>query len=50
VQDCLALSDTKKAEALADNLEAQFLTMDDPSDRTFFEVVDEAMSLQMNLC
>jgi hypothetical protein len=39
----LALSDSEKAEALADSLEAQFLPVDDPSVRAVIEVVNEAM-------
>jgi hypothetical protein len=37
----LALSDSEKAETLADSLEAQFQI--DPSDPAFTEMVDEAM-------
>jgi hypothetical protein len=39
----LALSDSEKAEALADSLGAQFQSVDDPSDPAFTEIVDEAM-------
>jgi hypothetical protein len=38
----LALSDSEKAEALADSLEAQFQPVDDPSDPAFTEMVDVA--------
>jgi hypothetical protein len=40
----LSLSDSEKAEALADNLEARFQPVDDQSDPAFTEMVDEAMS------
>jgi hypothetical protein len=36
----LALSDSERAEALADSLEAQFQPVDDPSDPAFTESVD----------
>jgi hypothetical protein len=39
----LAVSDSEKAEALADSLEAQFQPVDDPSDPAFTEIVDVAM-------
>jgi hypothetical protein len=39
----LALSDSQKAKALADGLEAQFQPVDDPSAPAFTEMVDEAM-------
>jgi hypothetical protein len=39
----LALSDSEKAEALADSLEAQFQPMNDPSDPAVIEMVFEAM-------
>jgi hypothetical protein len=39
----LALSDSEKAEALVDSLEAQFQPVDDPSDPAFTEMVDVAM-------
>jgi hypothetical protein len=39
----LALSDSEKAETLADSLEAQFQPVDDPSDPAFTEMVDVAM-------
>ena len=39
----IALSDSKKAEALAGNLEAQFLPVTDPSVPTFIETVDVAV-------
>jgi hypothetical protein len=39
----LALSDSEKAEALADSLEAQFQPVDDPSDPALTERVDVAM-------
>jgi hypothetical protein len=38
----VALSDSEKAEALADSLEAQFQPVDDPSDLAFTEMVDVA--------
>jgi hypothetical protein len=40
----LALSDSEKAEALANSLEAQFQLVDDPSDLAVIEMVNEAMS------
>jgi hypothetical protein len=39
----VALSDSEKAEALADSLEAQFQPVDDPSDAAFTEIFDVAM-------
>jgi archaellum component FlaG (FlaF/FlaG flagellin family) len=39
----LALSDSEKAEALADSLEAQFQPVNDPSDPAVIEMVSEAM-------
>jgi hypothetical protein len=39
----LALSDSEKAEALADSLESQFQPVDDPSDPTDIEIINEAM-------
>jgi hypothetical protein len=39
----LAVSDSEKAEALADILEAQFQPVDDQSDPAFTEVADKAM-------
>jgi archaellum component FlaG (FlaF/FlaG flagellin family) len=39
----LALSDSEKAEALADSLEAQFQPVNDPSNPAVIEVVNEAM-------
>jgi hypothetical protein len=39
----VALSDSEKAEALADSLEAQFQPVDDPSDPAFAEMVDVEM-------
>jgi hypothetical protein len=39
----LALSDSEKAEALVDSLEAQFQPANDPSDPAVIEVVNEAM-------
>jgi hypothetical protein len=39
----LAFSDSEKAEALADSLEAQFQPVDDPSDPAFTQIVDVAM-------
>jgi hypothetical protein len=39
----LSLSDSEKAEALADSLEAQFQPVNDPSDPAVIEMVDEAM-------
>jgi hypothetical protein len=41
--DGLYLSDSEKAEALADSLEAQFQPIDDPSYPAFTEMVHEAM-------
>jgi hypothetical protein len=38
-----ALSDSEKAEALADSLEAQFYPVKDPSDPAVIEMVNEAM-------
>jgi len=38
-----ALSDKEKTEALADNLEAQFQPVTDPSDPAFIETVDVAL-------
>jgi hypothetical protein len=37
----LALSDSEKAEALADSLEAQFQPVDNPSDSAVIEMVNE---------
>ena len=39
----LALSDSEKAEAIADSLEAQFQPVNDPSVPAVIEVVNEAM-------
>jgi hypothetical protein len=39
----VALSDSEKAEALADSLETQFRTVIDPSDPAVIEMVDEAL-------
>jgi hypothetical protein len=39
----LALSESEKAEALADSLETQFQPVNDPSDLAVIEVVNEAM-------
>jgi archaellum component FlaG (FlaF/FlaG flagellin family) len=39
----LALSDSEKAEALADSLEAQFQPVNDPSDPAAIEMVSDAM-------
>jgi hypothetical protein len=39
----LALSDSEKAEALADSLEAQLQPVNDPSDLAIIEMVNEAM-------
>jgi hypothetical protein len=39
----LALSDSEKAEALADSLEAQFQPVNDPSNPAVVEMVNEAM-------
>jgi hypothetical protein len=39
----LAFSDSEKAEALADSLEAQFQPVNDPSDPAVIEMVNEAM-------
>jgi hypothetical protein len=39
----VALSESEKAEALADSLEAQFQPVDDPSDPEFTELVDVEM-------
>jgi hypothetical protein len=39
----IALSDPEKAEALADSLESQFQPVNDPSDPTIIEKVDEAL-------
>jgi hypothetical protein len=39
----LAVSDSEKAEAMVDSLEAQFQPVDDPSDLAFTEMVDVAM-------
>jgi hypothetical protein len=39
----LALSDSEKAEALADSLEAQLQPVNDPSDPAVIEMVNEAM-------
>jgi hypothetical protein len=41
--DRLAASDSEKAEALADSLDAQFQPVDDPSDPALTEMVDVAM-------
>jgi hypothetical protein len=38
----LALSDSKKAEALADRLESKFQPVNDPSDPAVTEIVNEA--------
>jgi hypothetical protein len=43
VPEGLALSDSERAEALVDSLEAQFQPVDDPSDPAFTERVDVAM-------
>jgi hypothetical protein len=42
-QGGLALSDSEKAEALVDSLEAQFQPVNDPSDPAVFEMVSEAL-------
>jgi hypothetical protein len=39
----LALSDSERAEALTDSLEAQFQSVDDSSDPAFIELFDEAV-------
>ena len=39
----IALSDSEKPEALADNLEAQFQVVTDPSVPTVIEIVDVAL-------
>jgi hypothetical protein len=39
----LSLSDSEKAEALADSLEAQFQPVNDPSDPAFIEIADVAL-------
>jgi hypothetical protein len=39
----LVLSDSEKAEALADSPEVQLQPVDDPSDPAFTEMVDEAL-------
>jgi hypothetical protein len=39
----VGLSDSEKAEALADSLEAQFQPVDDPSDTAFTELFDVEM-------
>jgi hypothetical protein len=39
----LALSDSEKAETLADSLEAQFQPMNDPSEPAVIEMVNGAM-------
>jgi hypothetical protein len=39
----LALSDSEKAEALADSSETQFQPVDDPSDPAVTGIVNEAM-------
>jgi hypothetical protein len=39
----LALSDSEKAESLADRLDAQFQPVNDPSSPAVIEVVHEAM-------
>jgi hypothetical protein len=39
----LALSDSEKAEALADSLQAQFQPVNDPSDPAAIEMVNKAM-------
>jgi hypothetical protein len=39
----LALSDSEKAEALTDSLEAQFQLVNDPSDPAVIEMVNKAM-------
>jgi hypothetical protein len=39
----VALSDSEKAETLADSLDAQFQPMDEPSDTAVIEMVHEAM-------
>ena len=41
----IALSDSEKAEALADNLEAPFRPVTDPSAPAFIQAVDVALSL-----
>jgi hypothetical protein len=43
VQSGLAFSDSGRAEALADSLEAQFQPVDDLSDPAFIEMVDVVM-------
>ena len=42
-QGVFALSDSEKAEALADSLEAKFQPVNDPSDPAVIEMVDEAL-------
>ena len=42
-QGGLALSDTEKAEALADSLEAQFQPVNDPSDQAVIDMVGDAL-------
>jgi hypothetical protein len=39
----LAFSDSEKAEALADSLEAQFQPVNDASEPSIIEVINEAM-------
>jgi hypothetical protein len=45
----VALSDSEKAEVLADSLEAQFQSMDYPSDPAVIEMVNEAMRVEYAL-
>ena len=42
-QGGLALSDTEKAEALAESLEAQFQPVNDPSDQAVIDMVGDAL-------
>jgi archaellum component FlaG (FlaF/FlaG flagellin family) len=39
----IALSESEKADALADSLEAQFRRVNDPSDSALVKMLDEAM-------
>jgi hypothetical protein len=39
----LALSDSEKAESLADSVEAQFQLVNDPSDPAVIDMINEAM-------
>ena len=39
----IALSDSEKAQALTDSLEAQFQSVNDPSNPAVFEMVDEGL-------